>query len=83
MKITQVLSGATQLGKEIKLSPKTVVLLNKENFTLQFDEESVMVRLGIGDEEAFLVMSVKAFDKIKDTEVIGQTIKQFRKGFLK
>lgn len=83
MKIEQVLKGATQLGKEIKISPKTVTLLNKENFTIQFDEESVMVRLGIGEHEAFLVMSQAAFDALKDSEVTGETIKQFRKGFLK
>lgn len=83
MKIEQVLNGATQLGKEIKISPKTVTLLNKENFTIQFDEESVMVKLSIGDHEAFLVMSQAAFDALKDSEVTGETISQFRKGFLK
>jgi hypothetical protein len=83
IKIEQVLNGATQLGKETKISPKTVTLLNQENFTIQFDEQSVMVKLSIGDHKAYLVMSQAAFDRLKDSEVKGETMNEFKKGFLK
>jgi len=85
MIITQVLDGATNLGKEIKISPKSAVLKSKEGCKIEFNEPSVMVKISVGDGEAVLLMSDVDFTSWRagEAEARCPTFRQFQNEFLK
>jgi hypothetical protein len=60
-----------KLGKEIKISPKSLVSFNKEGFILSNDGKTVSVVVGIGDEHvADLVMSLDAWKALNKGEAV-------------
>lgn len=72
------------LGKEVKISPKANVTINKEGYEQKFFTESVSVIIGIGkDHVADLIMQRNAWEALKNGEEINiTTTKQFKKNFL-
>lgn len=73
-----------KLGKELKISPKTCVTVNKPGFIQQMFVESVTVNIGIGkDNSADLVMTKEAWEAFKNGEEIEiTTVKEFKEKFL-
>lgn len=64
------LAGLGKLGKEIKISPKALVSINKPNMTMTFPEESVSIVIGIGENHtAELVMDKMAYEALQKSEV--------------
>lgn len=72
------------LGKEIKISPKSKVSINKPGFRKEFFVETAEVTIGIGkDHVAYLIMDVEAMAALRDGEkVLVTTLKEFKKNFL-
>lgn len=75
----------SQLGKEIKISPKSHVAINKEGAEYKFESESIQVEIKIGkDASAFLIMSAEAWEELKKgEEVTIGTLKEFKEIFVK
>lgn len=64
------LSSLGKLGKEIKISPKALVSINKPNMTIAFSGESVSIVIGIGENHtAELVMDKLAYDALSESEI--------------
>lgn len=74
----------SSLGKEIKVSPKASVTINKPGFKTEFFVETVSVVIGIGkDHTADLIMSKDAWEALKNGEEINiTTTKEFVKNFI-
>jgi len=72
------------LGKEIKISPKANITVNKAGFKTEFFVPSVNVLIGIGkDHTADLIMSKDSWEALKKgAEITITTTKQFKKNFL-
>lgn len=72
------------LGREIKVSPKSNISINKPGYKIEFMEETVDVLIGIGkDNTAHLVMSKRAWEALKSGEQIDITTnKEFKNNFL-
>lgn len=81
---SQVISNFGSLGKEIKISPKSKVTINKSGYEQKFLIESVSVTIGIGkDYVAHLVMSREAWEALKSGEKPHTiTTKEFKNKFL-
>jgi len=71
----------TRLGREIKISPKANITVNKPGFTTEFFVETVMITIGIGnDHSADLVMSKDAWLALNAGEPISiTTTEEFKK----
>ena len=82
--ISQEILKFKKLGKEIKISPKTCVSVNKENFSITYGTESINVNIGIGkDHVAHLTMSLEAWEALNEgQEVKTTTLKVFKKEYL-
>lgn len=74
----------TALGKEIKISPKANVTINKPGFKTEFYVETVNVCIGIGDNHsADLIMSKDAWEALKSGEEITvTTTEQFKNKYV-
>ncbi len=74
----------SRLGKEIKISPKANVSVNKAGFKAEFFVETVNVVVGIGNNHtADLIMSKDAWESLKKGEPISiTTTEQFKEKFL-
>lgn len=72
-----------KLGREIKISPKTIVMFN-DPFTRTFATDTVEVLIGIGKyHSASLTMDVYSWKALKEgAEINITTSKQFRKQFI-
>lgn len=72
------------LGKEIKISPKSNISLNKPGFKVEFFTETVNVLIGIGkDWTADVIMTKDAWEALKRGEKISvDTNKEFKEKFL-
>ena len=81
---TQQILHFTQLGREIKISPKANVTINKKGFKTEFFTETVNVSIGIGnDHTADLIMTVDAWKALKAGEPINITTeKEFKEKYL-
>lgn len=77
-------NGFSRLGKEIKISPKSLVTINKPGYKKEIFVESVSLIVGIGnDHVAELVMDKEAWDALKSGELISTTThKEFIKKYL-
>ena len=76
--ISQEILKFKKLGKEIKISPKIYVCVNKENYSITYGTESISINIGIGkDHVADLTMSLEAWEALKTT-----TLKEFKKEYL-
>ena len=82
--ISQEILKFKKLGKEIKISPKTCVGVNKENFSIVYGTESINVNVGIGkDHVAHLTMSLEAWGALNEgQELKTTTLKEFKKEYL-
>lgn len=71
------------LGKEIKVSPKSKISVNKPGHKREYFTLTVDVLIGIGkDHTASLIMDWDAWEALKSGEKINvETLKQFKKGF--
>lgn len=59
-------TGTTKIGREIKISPKSMASVNDSGFALEFYEPTVSMVIGIGNDEIMhLVMSKDAFKSLK------------------
>ena len=82
--ISQEILKFKKLGKEIKISPKTYISVNKENFSIAYGTESISVNIGIGkDHVAHLTMSLEAWEALNEGQKIKTTtLKEFKKEYL-
>jgi hypothetical protein len=73
-----------RLGKEIKISPKANITVNKAGFKTEFFVETVNVVIGIGSEHtADLIMSKDAWIALNNGEKIDiETTEGFKKKYL-
>jgi hypothetical protein len=73
-----------RLGKEIRISPKANVSINKPGFKTEFFCETVNVVIGIGkDHTADLIMSKAAwFELLNGAEIHITTTKEFNSKYL-
>jgi len=80
----QIILKFDNLGKEIKISPKACVTVNKAGFKTEFFVDTVSINIGIGnDHTADLIMTRKAWEALKDGEEVNiTTVKEFRENFL-
>lgn len=74
----------TRLGKEIKISPKANITVNKSGFKTEFFVESVNVLIGIGkDHTADLIMSKDSWEALnKGAKVNIETTEDFKKKYV-
>ena len=81
--ISQEILKFKKLGKEIKISPKTYVSVNKEN-SITYRTESININIGIGkDHVAHLTMSLEAWEALNEgQEIKTTTLKEFKKEYL-
>ena len=73
-----------RLGKEIKVSPKANITVNKVGFKTEFFVETVNVLIGIGnDHTADLIMSKDAWEALNKGEKINiTTTEDFKKKYV-
>jgi len=73
-----------RLGREIKISPKTNINVNKAGYKTEYFVPTVEVLIGIGkDHAATLIMDIEAWEALKSgEEIIITTTKEFKKKFL-
>ena len=82
--ISQKILKFKKLGKEIKISPKTYINVNKENYSIEYGTESISINVGIGkDHVAHLTMSLEAWEALNEgQELKTTTLKEFKKEYL-
>ena len=82
--ISQEILKFKKLGKEIKISPKTYISVNKENSSIIYGTESISINIGIGKNHvAHLTMSLEAWEVLNEgQEVKTTTLKEFKKEYL-
>lgn len=73
-----------RLGKEIKISPKANITVNKAGFKTEFFTETVNVCIGIGkDYTADLIMTKDAWKALQKGEKISiTTTQEFKQKYL-
>jgi len=74
----------SRLGKEIKISPKSHVCVNRSGYRMEFFFETVSVIIGIGkDHSAELVMDKEAWEALKGGAKIDiETTEGFKKKYV-
>lgn len=72
------------LGKEIKISPKSMVRVNNPGAYMEFFVPTIEVLISIGkDETARLIMPESAWEALKNgSDVSILTLKEFKEKFL-
>ena len=82
--ISQEILKFKKLGKEIKISPKTYISVNKENYSITYGTESISINIGIGkDHVAHLTMSLEAWEALnEEQEIKTTTLKEFKREYL-
>lgn len=73
--------SVASLGRQIKISPKARVIINKPGLKREFFTETIDVLIGIGKNSvAHLSMDMDAWHDLKQNEPINiETLKQFKK----
>jgi len=70
----QTIIGFSSLGKELKVSPKSHITINKPGYKQEFFVESVSLLIGIGkDHTADIIMTKEAWEALKAGEKIEIT----------
>ena len=79
MTMKQQIKGVSPLGREIKISPKTVAISNKEGYEISFYVPTVSMTLGVGNDHIIeVVMTEEAFDELLNgAEITYTTAKEF------
>lgn len=82
---TQFIKSFGRLGKEIKISPKANVTLNKEGYKAEYFVETVSVCVGIGkDHTAEVIMTKDAWESLNSGEQIHiTTTEEFKNEYVK
>ena len=72
------------LGKEIKVSPKSLISLNQKGFSIEFYVPTVEVLIGIGNNyTAYLIMEEDGWKALnKGAKVDITTLKEFKDKFI-
>ncbi len=80
----QTIINFGSLGRELKISPKSHITVNKPGYKQEFFVESVSLLVGIGkDHTADITMSKEAWEAFKAGEEIEiTTLKEFKEKFL-
>lgn len=80
----QIITNFGSLGRELKISPKTHVCINKPGYKQEFFAESVSLVIGIGkNHTADITMSKEAWEAFKSGEEVSiTTLKEFKEKFL-
>ena len=80
----QTIINFGSLGRELKVSPKSHVTINKPGYKQEMFTESVTLLIGIGkDHTADIVMSKEAWEAFKAGEELEiTTLKEFKEKFL-
>lgn len=80
----QTIENFGSLGRELKVSPKSHITINKPGYRHEFFVESVTLLIGIGkDHTADIVMSKEAWEAFKAGEEVEiTTLKEFKEKFL-
>jgi len=80
----QYIEGFGRLGRELKISPKTNVVLNREGFKTEFFVPTININIGIGNHHSIdIIMTVSAWKEFqKGTEIITTTDKEFKEKYL-
>lgn len=80
----QTILNFGSLGRELKVSPKANVTINKPGYKQEMHRESVTITIGIGnDHVADIIMSLPAWEALKSgAEIHITTTKEFKKRFL-
>lgn len=78
------IEGMTRLGKEIRITPKANVTINKPGFKTEFFVPTVNVVIGIGDNHtADVIMSVDAWEALKAGEKVSiTTTEEFKRKYV-
>ena len=81
---TQEIKSFSRLGKEIRISPKANISVNKPGFKTEFFVESVDVLIGIGkDHAADLIMSKDSWEALlAGAEVSITTTEEFKRKYV-
>lgn len=81
--IEQKIEGFLRLGKEIKITPKANVTINKPGYSLKHFTETVSLIIGIGNNHlADLVMNKDAWEALKAGESVHiETTEEYKKKF--
>lgn len=82
---TSEIKEFSSLGKEIKISPKAKINVNKEGYKTEYFVETIEVLIGIGkDYTATLIMSKEAYEALNEGELISITTnKEFQDKYFK
>jgi len=77
----QTIKSFARLGKEVRISPKACVTVNKPGFKTEFYTETISINIGIGkDHTADLIMTVDAWKALKNGEEVNiTTTKEWQK----
>lgn len=80
----QTIINFGSLGRELKVSPKSHVTINKPGYRQEMFVESVTLLIGIGkDHTADIVMTKEAWEAFKAGEELEiTTLKEFKEKFL-
>lgn len=80
----QTIVNFGSLGRELKVSPKSHVTINKPGYKQEFFVESVSLLVGIGNDHTMdITMSKEAWEAFKKGETVDiTTLKEFKKNFL-
>ena len=78
------IDGFARLGKEVRVSPKSHISINKPGFKTEFFVETVSVVIGIGnDHSADLIMSKSAWEALNSGEEVSViTTEEFKKKYI-
>lgn len=84
IKFTSKINGLSNLGREIKISPKAYVSICDAGYKLEYFTEMISVCIGIGnDHTAELTMTKEAWDALNEGEKVSvTTLKEFNKRFV-
>ena len=85
MNYTQEIIKFSALGKEIKISPKSHITINKAGYKAEYFVDTVSVGIGIGnDNTAELIMTKDAYEALLNGEQINiTTLKEFNDKYVK
>ncbi len=81
---SQEISEFNRLGREIRISPKSNITVNKKGFKVEFFTETVNVLIGIGKHwAADVIMTKDAWEALLSGEKISiETTEQFKRKYI-
>ena len=85
MWFNQVIEGFSKLRRELKISPKCHMEINKPGFTATYVVESVSTTINIGEyHSALLIMTKEAFESfVEGAKIETVTVEDFKRRYIK